>query len=136
MRVYSLEDEETIKIMLNQYGMVGATMFITRHFRHYKGGVIRHDRGKRLGGHGVVIIGYDRDAEGVEYWTIRVSTGPHFRGLGIPTLGNWVIPFILVCLFSRIPGATDGEKRGTFELSEGKICFTLKRAFTSLNGEG
>lgn len=78
MHSYNVEDEETIKIMVNQYGMVGAAMFTTRHMQHYHRGVLRHDRGKRLGRHGVVIIGYGTDEDGVDYWIIRVSTRHSF----------------------------------------------------------
>lgn len=55
-----------------QSGPIVAGMQVYEDFRYYTGGVYEHTSGGLLGGHGVVVVGYD-DAE--QYWICKNSWG-------------------------------------------------------------
>ena len=61
---------ETIKTALNKYGPLPTAMMVYEDFMHYKTGVYSYTTGKKLGGHAVLIVGYN-DAE--QYFIVKNS---------------------------------------------------------------
>jgi C1A family cysteine protease len=63
----------SMKSALVKYGPLPTAMWVYEDFMHYKSGVYSYTTGKKLGGHAVVIVGYN-DAE--QYFTVKNSWGP------------------------------------------------------------
>lgn len=61
-----------IKAALAHYGPLPTSMQVYEDFMHYKSGVYTRTGGKRLGGHAVLLVGYN-DAE--EYFIVKNSWG-------------------------------------------------------------
>lgn len=59
-----------LKTALNDYGPLPIAFYVYEDFMHYKSGVYSYTAGKRLGGHGVLLVGYN-DAE--QYFTVKNS---------------------------------------------------------------
>jgi hypothetical protein len=66
------EDVESIKSAIHYYGPVSACFDVYKDFHYYTGGVYEHVWGYYLGGHAIVIVGWD-DAE--QYWLCKNSGG-------------------------------------------------------------
>ncbi|MDD5627564.1 MAG: C1 family peptidase [Elusimicrobia bacterium] len=64
---------ETIKAALAQYGPLPTAYLVYEDFMHYKSGVYTHVSGKQLGGHAVLLVGYD-DKE--QCFIVKNSWGP------------------------------------------------------------
>lgn len=62
----------SVKSAINKGYPVDTGMYVYQDFYHYKGGVYKHTSGNYLGGHAVVIVGYD-DAKGC--WILKNSWG-------------------------------------------------------------
>ncbi|XP_047262566.1 cathepsin B-like protease 2 isoform X1 [Capsicum annuum] len=60
----------TRRIMAEIYkhGPVQVSFTVYADFAHYKSGVYKHVKGKKLGGHAVKIIGWGTSEQGVNYW--------------------------------------------------------------------
>jgi len=61
-----------IKTALNEYGPLPTAYFVYEDFKHYKSGIYSYTTGKRLGGHAVLLVGYN-DAE--QYFIVKNSWG-------------------------------------------------------------
>jgi C1A family cysteine protease len=70
---------EAIKSALVQYGPVIVGMTIYEDFLYYQSGIYRHVTGSVLGGHAIVIVGYD-DAD--QSWILKNSWGPDWGESG------------------------------------------------------
>jgi C1A family cysteine protease len=64
---------ELIKMALAQYGPIPTAYFVFEDFKNYKSGVYSYTTGKKLGGHAVLLVGYN-DAE--KYFIVKNSWGP------------------------------------------------------------
>ena len=64
---------EKIKQAIYTYGPVTAAMAIYEDFAHYKGGIYRHVKGKLVGYHMVLIVGWE---DGTRSWICKNSWGP------------------------------------------------------------
>jgi len=62
-----------LKTALNEYGPLPTAFFVYEDFMHYKSGVYSYTTGKKLGGHAVLLVGYN-DAE--QYFIVKNSWGP------------------------------------------------------------
>ena len=62
-----------IKTALNEYGPLPTAFYVYEDFIHYKSGIYSYTTGKRLGGHAVLLVGYN-DAE--QYFIVKNSWGP------------------------------------------------------------
>ena len=63
----------TLKAALVQYGPLPTSYMVYEDFKHYKSGVYSYVSGKKLGGHAVLLVGYD-DKE--KYFIVKNSWGP------------------------------------------------------------
>lgn len=63
----------SLKAALNKFGPIPTAFMVYEDFMHYKGGVYTYTTGKKLGGHGVLLVGYN-DAE--KYFIVKNSWGP------------------------------------------------------------
>lgn len=61
---------EAMKTALVKYGPLPTAMMVYEDFMHYKEGVYSYTTGKRLGGHAVLLVGYN-DAD--KYFTVKNS---------------------------------------------------------------
>ena len=73
-RMYMFPRPQVIMEIL-QYGPVVAGFQAMEDFQYYTGGVYEHTTGGLLGGHGVVIVGYD---EAGQYWICKNSWGTNW----------------------------------------------------------
>ena len=64
-------NESSLKKALVKYGPLPTAMMVYEDFMHYKSGIYSHVTGKKLGGHAVMLIGYN-DAE--EYFIVKNSS--------------------------------------------------------------
>ena len=64
---------DAIKSALATYGPLPIAFYVYEDFMHYKGGIYSYTTGKELGGHGVLLVGYN-DAE--QYFIVKNSWGP------------------------------------------------------------
>lgn len=62
----------TIKAALVAYGPLPTALMVYEDFMHYKSGIYSYTTGKKLGGHAVLLVGYD-DAE--SYFIVKNSWG-------------------------------------------------------------
>ncbi len=58
---------------LNTYGPLPTAFYVYEDFMYYKSGIYTHTTGSRLGGHAVLLVGYN-DAE--QYFIVKNSWGP------------------------------------------------------------
>ena len=63
----------TIKSALAKYGPLPTAYMVYEDFKHYKSGIYSYVSGKKLGGHAVLLVGYN-DAE--QYFIVKNSWGP------------------------------------------------------------
>ncbi len=61
------------KTALNSYGPLPTAFYVYEDFMHYKSGIYTYTTGKKLGGHAVLLVGYN-DAE--QYFIVKNSWGP------------------------------------------------------------
>ncbi|MDD4005300.1 MAG: C1 family peptidase [Elusimicrobiaceae bacterium] len=66
---------EELKAALNQFGPVPTAFMVYRDFMSYKSGVYSYTSGELMGGHGVLLVGYN-DAE--KYFIVKNSWGPNW----------------------------------------------------------
>jgi len=64
------KNQELLKRALAQYGPIPTAYFVFEDFKNYKSGVYSYTTGKKLGGHAVLLVGYD-DAE--QYFIVKNS---------------------------------------------------------------
>ncbi len=73
---------QSLKAALVKYGPLPTAMMVYEDFMHYRGGVYSYTTGKRLGGHAVLLVGYD-DAEQCfivkNSWNTRWGEAGFFR---------------------------------------------------------
>ncbi|MDP8223499.1 MAG: C1 family peptidase [Candidatus Lernaella stagnicola] len=81
-RFFMWPNEEQIIAAL-QDGPIIAGMQVYEDFQDYTGGIYEHVTGKILGGHGVALIGYDKDEQ---YWIIKNSWGTEWGEEGYARL--------------------------------------------------
>ncbi|PIU20729.1 MAG: hypothetical protein COT18_00705 [Elusimicrobia bacterium CG08_land_8_20_14_0_20_59_10] len=62
-----------LKASLVKYGPLPTSMLVYEDFRHYKSGIYSRVSGKYLGGHAVLLVGYNDDEE---YFMVKNSWGP------------------------------------------------------------
>ena len=73
---YSVKQDLTsIKVALTTYGPLPTAFFVYEDFMYYKSGVYSYVMGKPLGGHAVLIVGYDDDGR---YFIVKNSWGPNW----------------------------------------------------------
>ena len=53
----------TIKTALIKYGPLPTAMMVYEDFMHYKTGVYSYTTGKKLGGHAILLVGYNDDGQ-------------------------------------------------------------------------
>lgn len=109
---------EAIKNAIVQYGPVIVEMTIYEDFLYYVSGVYRHVTGKALGGHAIVIVGYD-DAD--QSWIIKNSWGPNWGENGFFRMAAGINDcnienIALSITYATVPGAS-------FVLSPSNIDF-------------
>jgi C1A family cysteine protease len=63
----------SIKSALATYGPLPIAMMVYEDFMNYKSGVYSYTTGKKLGGHGVVVVGYN---DAGQYFIVKNSWGP------------------------------------------------------------
>jgi len=66
------QDLSAIKTALTKYGPLPTAFMVYADFKHYKSGVYSHVSGKKLGGHAVLIVGYNDDDK---YFIVKNSWG-------------------------------------------------------------
>ncbi len=64
------QDLTTIKTALVKYGPLPIAMMVYEDFMHYKNGVYSYTTGKKLGGHAVLLVGYNDDGQ---YFIVKNS---------------------------------------------------------------
>lgn len=69
------QDLMTIKTALAEHGPLPTAFFAYEDFMYYKSGVYSYVKGKPLGGHAVLIVGYDDDGR---YFIVKNSWGPNW----------------------------------------------------------
>jgi C1A family cysteine protease len=69
------QDLMSIKTALATYGPLPTAFFAYEDFMYYKSGVYSYVKGKPLGGHAVLIVGYDDDGQ---YFIVKNSWGPNW----------------------------------------------------------
>jgi len=67
------QDLDSLKSALAKYGPLPIAFTVYEDFMHYKTGVYSYATGKQLGGHGVLLVGYDDDGQ---YFIVKNSWGP------------------------------------------------------------
>lgn len=72
---YSYPSKDAIKSLIYNHGPVVASMEVYEDFLSYKGGIYRHKSGSYVGGHQVVIVGYD---DNQQYWICKNSWGKYW----------------------------------------------------------
>lgn len=63
----------SMKAALVKYGPIPTAMMVYEDFMSYKSGIYSHVSGKKLGGHGVFLVGYNDDEQ---YFIVKNSWGP------------------------------------------------------------
>ena len=75
-------DDNAMKAALVQYGPITTSMMVYEDFMAYKSGVYSYTTGKKLGGHAIILVGYD-DAEGAfickNSWTEKWGDKGYFK---------------------------------------------------------
>ena len=66
---------DDIKYELHQNGPVVSTMVIYQDLLTYESGVYYHKEGEIIGGHAVLLVGWGKTKEGIEYWEVQNSWG-------------------------------------------------------------
>jgi C1A family cysteine protease len=66
-------DLMSIKSALATYGPLPTSFLVMNDFRYYKSGVYSYTQGKSLGGHAVLLVGYNDDGQ---YFIVKNSWGP------------------------------------------------------------
>ena len=64
-----------LKAALNQYGPLPTAMMVYEDFMHYKSGVYSYTSGKKLGGHGILLVGYNDKGQ---YFIVKNSWSPNW----------------------------------------------------------
>jgi C1A family cysteine protease len=71
-----------LKAALNKYGPLPVGMVVYEDFMHYKNGIYSYTSGKQLGGHGVLLVGYNDDEQSFTVknsWDTGWGEGGFFR---------------------------------------------------------
>lgn len=71
-----------LKAALNKYGPLPVGMMVYEDFMHYKNGIYSYTTGKKLGGHGVLLVGYNDDEQSFTVknsWDTGWGEGGFFR---------------------------------------------------------
>jgi len=63
---------ESFQQVLTEHGPIVVGFMVYEDFRDYRSGVYKHVTGKFLGGHAVLIVGYNKEKE---YWIVKNSWG-------------------------------------------------------------
>ena len=114
----------TIKTAINAYGPLPTAFYVYEDFIHYKSGIYSYTTGKKLGGHAVLLVGYN-DAE--QYFIVKNSWGPGwgedgFFRIAYSEMKN-VVNFGLMTIAYRSKSAQRGLE-------------TLNKATDGLNADG
>ncbi|ALC40945.1 Cp1, partial [Drosophila busckii] len=75
-------DEDALKKAVATVGPISVAIMVTGSFMNYKSGVYSEESCPAGVNHGVVIVGYGTDANGVDYWLVKNSWGPHWGDKG------------------------------------------------------
>jgi C1A family cysteine protease len=71
-----------MKAALNKYGPLPVGMMVYEDFMHYKNGIYSYTTGKKLGGHGVLLVGYNDEEQSFTVknsWDTGWGEGGFFR---------------------------------------------------------
>ena len=113
-----------IKAALNEYGPLPTGFYVYEDFMYYKSGIYTYATGRRLGGHAVLLVGYN-DAE--QYFIVKNSWGPAWGDKGFFKIAYSEMENSVSFGLSTIAYRSKAAQRG---------LETINKAVESLNMDG